>query len=88
MIPLPTGRPIIESPFVTVLETRVVKRTWRERLLSRPWRPWQATKEIGVRVPDPQLYFVGSVIVGHPATVQAAIDGIRLGRGDFDGDRQ
>lgn len=24
----------------------VVRRTWRERLFSRPWRPWRATRVV------------------------------------------
>ena len=34
--------PIIETPHA--LDHREVKRTWRERLFSRPWRPWVKTK--------------------------------------------
>ncbi len=28
-----------------------VRRSWRERLLSRPWRPWQATRVVTTKVP-------------------------------------
>jgi hypothetical protein len=34
--------PVIETPYA--LEHKEVKRTWRERLFSRPWRPWVKTK--------------------------------------------
>jgi len=27
-------------------ETRTVKRLWKERLFSRPWKPWISTKQI------------------------------------------
>ena len=43
MIPLtlPSGAKLFRVPGVIV-----VKRTWRERLFSRPWRPWRKTKTV------------------------------------------
>lgn len=34
--------PIHETPHA--VEHKEVKRTWRERLFSRPWQPWVKTK--------------------------------------------
>jgi hypothetical protein len=61
---------IIECPVCTVTEQRLARRSWRERLLSWPWRPWQATKHVSVEVPDERLYTFGNVVVCHPATAQ------------------
>lgn len=38
----------------TLTEFDLVRRTWRERLLTRPWRPWQAYRQ----VPKPPRFFV------------------------------
>ncbi len=32
--------------FVNDKLTKQVRRTWRERLLTSPWRPWRKTKEV------------------------------------------
>lgn len=43
---------IIESEYLTEPgDPIVVRRTWRERLYSRPWRPWKSTKTITPQVP-------------------------------------
>ena len=49
-----------------------VKRTWRERLFSWPWRPGQKTKVVR----EPGIFRVGNMIVVHPAlkeSIEAAI---------------
>jgi hypothetical protein len=61
---------IIECPLCTAIEQRQMRRSWRERLLSWPWRPWVATKEISVEVPDERYYTFGNVVVCHPAVAQ------------------
>jgi hypothetical protein len=35
-----------------IVQTKV-RRTWRERLLSRPWKPWQATKIVAEQIDGP-----------------------------------
>lgn len=37
-----TGYKIIETDLVPIKQE--LKRTWKERLFSLPWRPWKATK--------------------------------------------
>lgn len=59
--------PVLESPFAVT--EKEVRRTWRERLFSRPWRPWVATKK--VQQPTVFLGSTGyfnewSAIVVHP----------------------
>lgn len=43
------------------------KRSWKERLFSRPWTPWVAEKTIMVPNYKPAIYRVGDKIVYHPA---------------------
>lgn len=57
-----------ESVYCTVSEERVVRRTWKERLLSWPWKPWVAEKTIFIQVPDEHVYQIGRyTFVCHPA---------------------
>ena len=62
---------IIESIYMTTPEERIVTRTWKERLFSRPWRPLQPTKTVTVQVPREDLITIdgGKTFVGHPETV-------------------
>lgn len=50
---------------------RPERRPWRERLLSRPWRPWEATRLVLVSVPDEDAVYVVSpgVLVCHDSKV-------------------
>jgi hypothetical protein len=46
------GMRVIESPYLEQDgEPVTVRRTWRERLFSRPWRPLVATRTVVPRVP-------------------------------------
>ena len=63
-VPL-SGIRLLESMYCTVSEEHVVKRTWRERLLS--WKPWVAEKTIIVQVPDKHVYQIDRyTFVCHP----------------------
>ena len=57
---------------LTIHKVEPVRRTWRERLLSWPWKPWVAERLEITMAPDPNLYRAGAVIVGHPETIKAA----------------
>ena len=64
------GPRLVESPALTVAVHERVPRPWRERLLTWPWRPWQATRPVTVTVPDPHLYRFGSAcVLAHPVTL-------------------
>lgn len=60
------GMRVVEDPNLVYHKT--IKRTWRERLRSRPWA---ATRVI--EVPDPTVYEsdLFNAIYGHPATIQS-----------------
>ena len=65
--------PILESPHMVVtLPPEKVKRSWRERLFSLPWRPLQTHYTVVRHVPDPNVYRIagpsGPILVCHPVT--------------------
>ena len=66
------GLQIVENQDMVVEDgITIVKRSWRERIFSRPWRPLQRTKEIIRFVPDPYVYLIRdrNIIIAHPITV-------------------
>ena len=62
------GFKIIESEYLTEAGTPVeVVRSWRERLFSRPWRPFQRTRTVVPQVPSRQVFRINSnTLVMHP----------------------
>lgn len=65
------GLTFITNPHLTIASgTKLVDRTWKERLLTTPWRPWKSKKEVTNYLPDPNAYFINSRIVAiHPTTL-------------------
>lgn len=64
------GTRIIESPYLTEPGEPVsVRRTWRERWLTRPWRPFRRTRLITPQVPSRQVFQLpdGTMLM-HPVT--------------------
>ena len=61
----------LESGLIRICTgTRKVRRTWRDRLFTRPWRPWQADRVEPVYEPDPNIYEIGhGLFTGHPVTI-------------------
>ncbi len=69
---LALGLQIIENKNMVIEDgTTIIKRSWRERIFSRPWRPLQRTREITRFVPDPDVYLIRdrNIIIAHPVTV-------------------
>lgn len=66
------GLRIIESLYLTQPGTPYqVRRTWPERLLSRPWRPFQATRTVVPQVPyQGAVRIDASTVAMHPAMVR------------------
>ena len=56
---------MVECNLLTRVEA--VRRTWKERVFTRPWRPWRKIKH--VTGPDPDMMRVNGMYYGHPATV-------------------
>ncbi len=66
------GMRILESEYLTVDGEPVqVRRSWRERLFSRPWRPLTTTRTVVPQVPNPGLMRIDArTIVLHPETAR------------------
>lgn len=63
---------IVESAAMTQAgPPQEVRRTWRERLLGRPWNPWQATRLVPTQVPRRDIARVGNNLVMHPSVAAA-----------------
>ena len=68
------GIRLVSSPLMIKQHNEVVKRSWKERLLSLPWKPWFKTKMVIHYDPDPNLYRMGNSIIGHPKTLMKIIN--------------
>lgn len=61
------GLHVIESIYLTKAGTPYeVRRSWRERLFTIPWRPWQATRTVIPQVPIREAFQFGNSLVMHP----------------------
>lgn len=70
IFPYFSGMPVAISPHVPQYAKKkvTVRRSWRERLFSRPWRPWISTKVIEVDDPEtPVVWMVDRRLMMHPA---------------------
>lgn len=67
---------LITCNLLTRRVTRVVDRSWRERLFTRPWTPFQRRKVTWHDVPDDRAYIVGHTIVCHPITAYKILERI------------
>lgn len=67
-----TGLNIIEDKNLVIQDgITTLNRTWKERLFTRPWKPWIATKEIANMIPNPDVFIIkGKTVLAHPATAQ------------------
>lgn len=73
MIPMFNSLIISQSYLVPKygLKTIDISRTWKERLFTRPWRPWIKTKQITVEDTEMLvMYKVGNVIYCHPDVME------------------
>jgi hypothetical protein len=58
---------VIESEYMVDTETVTVRRSWRERLFSLPWRPLTATKQETRTTPRPSaLQLRNGDLIVHP----------------------
>lgn len=53
------GYEVIQSPLLTKVETKTVRRTWKERLWSRPWTPFKRGKFISTTVHSTEVIVDG-----------------------------
>jgi len=60
------GHRVFLSPILTKTVTSEVRRTWRERLLTLPWRPLRATKFKSVQIPSDEVIQTRDGLFMHP----------------------
>lgn len=61
-------RVIVDAHLKQDGEPYAVRRTWRERLLTRPWRPLTTTRVVTPRIPYQGFYQLGNrALLMHPA---------------------
>tara|TARA_A100001201_G_scaffold143757_1_gene147266 strand:- start:17821 stop:18051 length:231 start_codon:yes stop_codon:yes gene_type:complete len=65
------GKEIFENPNLTI-QGPDRRRTIKERLFSRPWRPFVASEP--TRIPDPSVYASDKAIFAHPETARKMKD--------------
>jgi hypothetical protein len=72
---------VVTDERLTILEPMEVRRSWWERLTSRPWRLWKATKVILIKFPDPRVFRMnqGQTIICHPDTFAVLVARMRQG---------
>jgi hypothetical protein len=63
---------LIESRFMTDwYELIKIKRTWKERLFTKPWMPLIDYEfEKGPQVPAMHVIIIGNKIIGHPVAIK------------------
>lgn len=68
-----SGVKIFTSPHLTERKHYFVKRTWKERLFSRPWKPFKKTNTLYYDAPrtDYLVYDDGRTIICHPVMKDA-----------------
>lgn len=65
------GMKIITNPNLVVPGPPVTRRrTWKERLFSRPWRPWKTMVTEATWVPDRKIYHGMGALIVHPAVAE------------------
>lgn len=60
----------VEDNRLTVSRFERVRRSWWQRLFTRPWSPARAFDVVEIVEPDPTFYRVGNYIYAHPATLE------------------
>ena len=55
-----------------------VKRSFKERFFSLPWRPFKSEKTVIPQIPDPKVLIMGDTVVMHPAIFDAFQKELRL----------
>jgi hypothetical protein len=72
------GYPVILNPFMTMVRVTMRDRTWRERLFTRPWRPWLKVTHTEVIMPSDECYVVNGHLVMHPEMLRTLRNAYRV----------
>ena len=61
------GMNIITNSWLEEDESHEVTRTWKERLFSRPWKPFKKTKTVIRKIPSKSIYKLNeNTLAMHP----------------------
>lgn len=72
---IPYTQKIITDPNMTEVTGSYEKiRTWKERLFTRPWKPWKKYKTVITRKPSTMVYTYHNYMVMHPETARVIRD--------------
>ena len=72
------GLRVVATPFLTEPGEPVeVRRTWKERLLTRPWRPFKATRTFVPQVPKKSAVIIGGTMLIHPVMLAVLREELR-----------
>lgn len=75
-------RVIVDSQLVEPDGTVDVRRTWRERLFSIPWRPLEATKPVQTFRPSREVIQVNGRLLMHPVTWKKMVEELDKSHGN------
>ncbi len=72
------GYKVIANPIITESKEREVRRTWKERLFTLPWRPFKALRTETYQVPsrDVMVDKINRIIYAHPVVVKEMNDAL------------
>lgn len=59
-----------------------VRRSWHERFLSRPWRPWRVTRTVIPQVPRRGALKIDNTLYFHPQTWRTLCESREGAHGD------
>lgn len=72
------GLPVITNLYLTDTKEEIVNLTWKERLLSWPWKPHVKTKLVSKQVPSRQVIITKEFIAVHPAMREELIRNMKV----------
>lgn len=70
------GLRLVSNASMVIPRTTITRRTWRERLFSRPWTPLKAITVTVTHEPYPEVFRIKDYLVGHPDTLAKLIEGL------------
>lgn len=62
-----SGMPIITSPLLRTRQEYMRRRTWKERLFTRPWHPFLRSVKVVI---EPDIFIMERKVFMHPQTLE------------------
>ena len=70
-------RVVVNTELLEDGQAVVVRRTWKERICSKPWQPWISVKITRIKVPSKKALVANGCIVVHPEMLQRLREHLR-----------